>query len=354
MIAKFPKINFIGNKEKITKWIIDHFPEDSESIFDAFSGGSSISFESKLKGLQVISNDILEINYLISKALVENNSVKLSDEDIEIIFKGEPIKGFMFLNYSEVFFFPKECKELDLYRKNIEKLDSEYKKALALILIRRSMVRKMPYSRFNIKWDKIVQLRDEEYSYEKYKRRRAYHNESFKHHFIENLAEYNQAVFDNKKKNISLNDDIFDLLDSIEADIIYLDPPYTGTMNNYFGFYGMLDEYISSEKVKPFENNFIDKKTSLELFDKLFSKLNNFKYWYLSYNNNSYPTKEQLTELLNKYSNDVKLVEKSHNYKITGKKTKKINLEYLFIIKNTNYGKNTSLGNRQRICEESN
>ncbi len=62
------------------------------------------------------------------------------------------------------------------------------------------MIRKMPYSRFNLNWDKIVQLRDEEYSYEKYKRRRAYHNQSFKFHFLKNLEEYNRAVFDNDKK----------------------------------------------------------------------------------------------------------------------------------------------------------
>ena len=126
------------------------------------------------------------------------------------------------------------------------------------------------------------------------------------------------------------------MLDTVKADVIYLDPPYTGTMNNYFGFYGMLDEYIVSKKLKPFENNFIDKKSSIELFDKLFSKLNNYKYWYLSYNNSSYPTKEQLIELLEKYSSNVKLVEKPHIYKITGKENKKVNLEYLFIIENTN------------------
>lgn len=198
------------------------------------------------------------------------------------------------------------------------------------------MVRKMPYSRFNINWDKIVQLRDEKYSYEKYKRKRAYHNQSFKSHFIENVSEYNRAIFDNSKENLSINDDVFNVLDSVEADIIYLDPPYTGTMNNYFGFYGMLDEYIVGKKLKPFENNFIDKKTSIELFDKLFSKLNNFKYWYLSYNNSSYPSKEQLVELLEKYSNNIKLVEKPHVYKITGKENKKVNMEYLFIVENSN------------------
>lgn len=204
------------------------------------------------------------------------------------------------------------------------------------MLMRRAMIRKMPYSRFNINWDKIVQLRDEKYSYLKYKRKRAYHNQSFKTHFLENVIDYNKAVFDNNKDNLALNDDIFNLLDSVSADIIYLDPPYTGTMNDYFGFYGMLDDYIEGRKIEPFKNNFIDKKTSIELFDTLFSRLNNFKYWFLSYNNSSYPTKEQLIELLEKYSDNVQIVEKSHVYKITGKENKKENIEYLFIVENTN------------------
>jgi len=268
-------------------------------------------------------------------------STLLNKEDIDIIFSGNPFEGFMFNNYSEVYFFPEECKELDLYRMNIEKLDSEEKKSLAFTLIRRAMIRKMPYSRFNLKWENIVQLRDEEYSYEKYKRRRAYHNQSFKFHFIQNLDEYNNAVFNNEKENKAYNEDTFDLLGKVKADIIYLDPPYTGTMNNYFGFYGLIDDFITSEKTEPFENNFINKNIAGELFDKLFSKLSNFKYWYLSYNNSSYPSKDELLYLLNKYSDNVQVIERKHDYKITGKQKKQTNKEYLFIVENNRYQQNT-------------
>jgi adenine-specific DNA-methyltransferase len=328
-----PKINFIGNKEKIVDWICDNIPKDVNSIFDAFSGGASVSFEAKKRGFKVLSNDILEINYLLSKSLIENKKITLNEKDIKIIFSGKPIKGFMYKNYSEVYFFPEECMELDLYRKNIEKLDSEYKKALAFSLIRRAMIRKMPYSRFTLPWEKIKQLRDEEYSYKKYKRRRAYHNQSFKEHFIDNLDEYNKAVFDNKKNNKAFNLDIFQLIPQVNADLIYLDPPYTGTMNNYFGFYGLIDEYLKQKKLKPFENNFIDKNIVLDLFDNLFSKLGKYKYWFLSYNNSSYPTKEQLLNLLKKYSKNVKVIERKHNYQVTGKTKKTKNKEYLFIVK---------------------
>jgi len=333
MKNNFPNMNFIGNKEKIVDWICDQIPDDVNTIFDAFSGGASLSYEAKKRGYQVFTNDIMKINYFISKALIENNDVLLDKKDIEIIFSGKPKEGFMFKNYSNVFFFREECKELDQYRENIKKLDSDYKKALAIVLFRRAMIRKMPYSRFNIPWEKVVQLRDEDYSYKMYGRKRAYHNLSFKDHFFENIEEYNSAVFNNKKSNKSYNEDIFEVLPKIKADLIYLDPPYTGTMNNYFGFYGLLDEYAESKRLKPFVNNFVDKKESLLLFEKLFSKLSKFKYWILSYNNSSYPSKEQLLSLIKKYSKTVKVIERKHNYQVTGRDNKQVNKEFLFIVK---------------------
>ena len=330
----YPKVNFIGNKEKIAGWICDNFPKDAKTMFDAFSGGTAVSYEAKCRGYKVITNDIMQVNYLIAKALIENKNETLTQEDVDLIFSGKPKKGFMYKNYSNIFFFPTECMELDSFSLQIKKLKSDYKQALAYILIRRSMIRKMPYSRFNINWNKIRQLRDEEYSYKKYGRRRAYHNKSFKEHFFDNLAEYNASVFDNKKTNKSYNQDIFKILPKVKADLIYLDPPYTGTMNNYFGFYGLVDEFIENNKLPPFKNNFVNKNEALILFDNLFSKFGKFKYWVLSYNNSSYPKKEQLLEIIKKYSDNIKVIEKKHLYQVTGKQKKNENKEYLFVVKN--------------------
>ncbi len=89
-----------------------------------------------------------------------------------------------------------------------------------------------------------------------------------------------------------------------------------------------------TKKIKRFKNNFIDKSQAIKNFDNLFSKLKKFEYCYLSYNNQSYPTSNQLLKLIKKYSNNVKLIKKKHNYKITGKNKKETNTEYLFIVKN--------------------
>ena len=126
----------------------------------------------------------------------------------------------------------------------------------------------------------------------------------------------------------------YEAIKKIKADIIYLDPPYTGTMNDYFSFYGLIDNYFISKKNKRFKNSFIDKKESIKNFEKLFSRLKKFKYCFLSYNNQSYPTKEDLLKILKNNFKKVNLVEKKHNYQITGKNKKGTNTEFLFIIKN--------------------
>ena len=41
-MPKYPKVNYIGNKEKLAKWICDQFPSDAKTLFDAFSGGYGV------------------------------------------------------------------------------------------------------------------------------------------------------------------------------------------------------------------------------------------------------------------------------------------------------------------------
>ena len=118
-----------------------------------------------------------------------------------------------------------------------------------------------------------------------------------------------------------------------------MDPPYAGTMNDYFGFYGLLDAYITGTNVKPFKNNFIDKNTIIEQFDHLFSKLGKYKYWMLSYNSRSKPNKEEVLKLLKRYSNNVVVHEMPYAYRVTGKEKKKKDIEYLFVVRNTKYEK---------------
>ena len=90
-MSKYPKINYIGNKNKLTDWIVDNFPYSKGTVLDLFCGGCSVSYALKEKGYKVYSNDALYSNYVLAKAIIENNNVTLKKEDFDFL-------GFTFYN----------------------------------------------------------------------------------------------------------------------------------------------------------------------------------------------------------------------------------------------------------------
>jgi cation:H+ antiporter len=54
-------------------------------VLDAFSGSAVVAYMYKTKGLQVIANDRLRYCHHAAKAIIENNSVRLSEDEIELL-----------------------------------------------------------------------------------------------------------------------------------------------------------------------------------------------------------------------------------------------------------------------------
>lgn len=331
---EFPTINFIGNKETLARWIYKNAPDGIDKILDLFCGGCSISYFFKTKGIEVTSNDTMVSSFILAKALIENEKDKISEPETDLLLsQNSKGNGYFENKYSNVKFFKEECIFLDNMRENIEHLNSEYKKALAFSAMRRAMIRKMPYSRFNIPWNLIQKLRDEELSYKRWGRKRAYHNMPFHSHFLESVKSYNDAVFTNKRKNRAMNmDAISALKETRDVDAVYFDPPYAGKMNDYYGFYGFIDEFITlKEPHKPI-NDFTNKSIIIKLFEKMFDAASHIPIWMVSYNSRSFPKKDVIIQLLSKYGK-VETIEKDHQYKLTNTTNKKSDKEYLFIVK---------------------
>lgn len=331
-MSKYPKINYIGNKNKLTDWIVDNFPYNKGTVLDLFCGGCSVSYALKEKGYKVYSNDALYSNYVLAKAIIENNNVTLDKIDFEFNIPKKEISK----KYKEIIFlenrlyFPNEVEELaELVCKSNQLKD--YKKYLFLSLIRRSMIRKIPYSRMNVPWNQIVKLRDEDYSYAKYKRRRAYHNLPFIDHIYDNLDNYNNSVFDNNQNNMAFNYDAFKMIDNLseKVDVIYMDPPYPATMNKYGDFYGLYDNIFDKE-IK--YTNFSENNRFLENLEKLIIKcLPKTKYIVISENNKTKPTISEISTMISKYGK-VEIKEKKHQYKVTNKENKNETIEVLIIL----------------------
>lgn len=333
-MSKYPKINYIGNKDKLVDWIIDNFPIKKGVVLDLFSGGNSVSYALKEKNYTVYSNDALYSNFVISKAIIENRDRKLNEDVLNTkVTESEINKKYNNIKFlTNRLYYEEEVKELAKLFVISEKIEDEYERYMFLALIRRAMIRKLPYSRMNVPWNQIQKLRDEDYSYKKYKRRRAYHNYTFEKHIRDNLENYNNAVFDNKKDNKSFNYDAFDMLDNLpsKVDIIYMDPPYPATMNKYGDFYGLYDRAVNHE-IKYV--NFSENNMFLNNLEKLIEKcIEKTKYIVISESNKTKPTVEELSNMLSNYGK-VKTFSKEHQYKVTGSENKNKTIEMLIVLK---------------------
>lgn len=330
-MAKYPKVNYIGNKEKLVNWIIEEMPVKSGTILDIFAGGCSVSYALKNSGYSVIANDILYADYVIAKALVENSDTKLSvnvfDKKVSEQRVEELAEKFSFL--ADCLYYPEEVLELSKLVAIAEMLKGS-EKYMMLALIRRAMIRKLPYSRMNVPWVQIQKLRDEDYSYRKYKRKRAYHNQTFESHMRENIDAYNEAIFEKEECKV-YNCDAFDMAKKIDfVDVVYMDPPYPSTMNNYDAFYGMFDEMFDKKRK---HTDYTQKTNFLDNMDKLINKLvEKTRYIVLSQNTRVQPAPDEIEAMLKKYGN-VTIKEKKHNYQVTGKENKNASKELLFILK---------------------
>lgn len=333
-MPKYPKVNYIGNKEKLADWIISNMPVEKGKILDIFAGGCSISYALKKNGYEVIANDILFADYVIAKALVENQNTTLSasvfEKRVDDNRVKELIRKFNFIE--DRLYYPEEIEELAKLVAISEVLKGN-EKYLFLVLLRRAMIRKLPYSRMNVPWNQIQKLRDENYSYIKYGRKRAYHNQTFESHMRENLKEYNAAIFPGNVCKV-YNRDAAEMIRKIKhVDVVYMDPPYPATMNNYDSFYGMYDEMFDKKKK---HMDFTQKSDFLINMDKLIKKLiGKTKYIVLSQNTRVQPGPDEIKEMLSKYG-EVELREKKHNYQVTGKENKNASKELLFILKMRN------------------
>lgn len=329
---EYPKVNYIGNKEKLSEWIIDNFPLKNGIVLDLFSGGGSVSYKSKIRGYKVITNDSLFSSYCLGKALIENKNEKLvldiNDKNIINYYDEEIFKKIEWL--SENLYYYEEVMELSCLLNYSKKLES-YSRFIFLSLLRRAMIRKLPYSRMNVPWNQIIKLRNEEYSYKKYGRRRAYHNKSFLHHIESNLDDYNRAVFDNGMENESYQLDAIKLLQNLDhpVDILYLDPPYPSTMNNYDKFYGPFDKIFDREIIY---SDFTSQESFISYLYLIIQlakvKANTVV---MSLNSNSKPNYQTIESLFKSEFNNAKVIKKNHAYRVTGKSKKNKNYEVLII-----------------------
>lgn len=335
---KFPKPQYLGSKYVHLEWISKYIPDGVETVLDAFAGSQSVAYLFKQLGKKVLTNDFLKCNSLIGKSLVENQRQILDKEDLDILFSKNTNPAYFNLMetlFSNLFFFSEEARFLDGFRSNVRFLDNKYKEALALSVMCRSLTRKVTMGHF-------AHTKALAYASDcnRIKRNRSL-TLPLKDIFLSILPEYNSAVFDNGKENLSYNENILELLPKLNnVDLVYFDPPYCNSHADYQSFYHLLETFVEYWKDKQFVNGtkryepkrysgFDKKKEAITSLNLLFERAEHIPIWLISYNDRSYPDVETMTELILRYRN-VSVEKKTYENGRGGKGSVKGSSEILF------------------------
>lgn len=336
---KFPEPQYLGAKYIHKGWIGKFIPDNIQTALDAFGGSQSIAFTMKQLGKRTITNDLLSFNYHIGKALIENQNVKLSSTDVDMLFSenSHPDEyNLMERLFADLFFSREEAAFIDSFRSNVGRLDNPYKQSLALSVMCRSMTRKVTMGHFAHK-----QALNYAADPARIKRNRSLIR-PLKELFLDLLPQYHAAVFDNQKQNISFNENILDLLPKLkDIDLVYFDPPYCNSHADYQSFYHLLETFVEYWKDKQFVNGtkryepkrysgFDKTSEAVSNLSKMFELSNNIPIWLVSYNDRSYPDIDTMKAMIEPFRT-VKVERKRYDTDRGGKGSVAGSNEVLFI-----------------------
>jgi DNA adenine methylase len=289
----------------------------------------------KSQGKQVYSNDFMSMSAAFTRAMVENSSIKLSDEDIQMLLdRSVKTDNFVSNTYKGLYFKDEDNHLIDCIRANIKKIKNKYKRAQAISALIRAAVKKRPRGVFT-------------YVGDRYDDGRRDLKISFDQQFINAVKAVNKAVFDNSKANLSRRGDAMTV--HWQADLVYMDPPYYSPFsdNDYVRRYHFVEgiacdwkgieiqEHTMTKKFKSYPSPFSSRLGARDAFDRLF---NNFKdsILIISYSSNSLPKKEEMLSLMSKYKKHVEVFSVDYHYSFANQGHKVANnnnkvQEYIFV-----------------------
>ena len=335
-MKKFPPTKFMGSKEKMVAHIWEAVKDvEFDSVLDLFSGSGVVSYMFKAAGKRVISNDYMTMCEATALALIENNSVTLSDEEIdELLFESPFIDRFVQKTFENLYFTDEDNMTIDKIRANIKCIEDRFKRAIAIAALVRACVKKRPRGIFTYVGDRYDDGRKDLAL-------------SIEEQFRSAARLINAAVFDNGQRNRALLGDAMSV--EHKVDLIYIDPPYYSPFsdNEYVRRYHFVEGLsrdwrgvdlqwqTKTRKFKGYPTPFSTNQGAWDAFDELFERFSDSTI-VVSYSSNGLPNREELTALLARYKEKVEVVSIDHIYSFGNQPHKIRNnrnraKEYLFV-----------------------
>lgn len=316
-------MRYIGNKENLLDKIYQEMIKKKvrgESFFDFFAGTTSVSRYFKRLGYQIFSSDLLHFSYVLQRAYIVNNKELSFNEVLNFInFKSnnlfarpldiiieylnqiEPKEGFIYRNYTpggtfkleipRMYFSDENGQIIDAIRQEIEDWkinnllnDDEYYFLVGCLIETVPFYANIAgvYAAFHKKWDPRA---------------------------IKRLILRPIEFVVNERENFAFNLNSIELIEKIDADIYYLDPPYN--QRQYAPNYHILETISKYDNpvikgvsgLRDYaeqKSSFCNSTSALNELSKIASKAQ-FKTLILSYNTEGIMPQEQIITTLKQF-----------------------------------------------------
>lgn len=295
-------MNYIGSKYSLLDFIqktihsVTGYEDGTPYTFaDLFAGTGVVGYTYKNKGCKVISNDIQYYSYALNKHYIEN-SPPLDTSLLTYLNSLQGLEGFIYKNYCEgsgcgrSYFTDNNGKRCDAIRIELEHLYNN------------NQISESVYYWY------LASLIN---SIDKYANTASVYGAFLKH--IKKTAQKDFSlellpIIDGIAGKV-YNQDINQLIKTIYGDVLYLDPPYNS--RQYCTNYHVLETIAKYDNpilkgktglrnYTKQKSGFCSSKTVTAVFEDLITNAN-FKFIFLSYNNEGLMSLDTIKEIMSKY-----------------------------------------------------
>lgn len=304
--------NFYGNKKRLLANIASLIPSGTKTIADVFGGTGIVSWYLKHQDHKIIANDILRWPALRLRALVGNNGTTLSAEDVHMLCEPTDNKQGYLQNYYARSLGAENCGFLETWAANMPRLADPVKRDVAAYVCITCVSEQRKYAAVHFSpmgeisghqclWEADLEREVPAYA----------------------LQVFPEFIRDNGEQNECHNMDAVELVSQLEADVLYLDPPYASSTSSadYEANYAFFDDLVvalsgngmnirdpfDSKADLPAYTYFGTPVSALTGFAQLFDRSRHIPCVILSYNTTSQITPETIMTIAGGYRKDISM-----------------------------------------------